>query len=109
MVGFDIRATVVAVFVSLAGAEAGAEQAKDGLAIAKGMCSACHAIGVKDTSPLPIAPAFRTLGQRYPLENLEESLAEGIVTGHEGMPEFQFDPDEIDVFLTYLATIQTSR
>lgn len=92
--------------LAIGGVEAGSID--DGRAIAKGMCSACHAISREDVSQLSIAPPFRALGQRYPLESLEESLAEGIVTGHEGMPEFQLDPEEIDAFLTYLASIQVS-
>jgi hypothetical protein len=42
---------------------------------------------------------------RYPVENLAEALAEGIVTGHSAMPEFTFKPDEIDALLTYIASL----
>lgn len=69
-------------------------------------CAACHAVSARDDSAEPGAPAFRDLSQLYPLESLEESLAEGIVTGHEGMPEVAFDPDSIDAFLGYLTSIQ---
>ncbi|WP_193568027.1 c-type cytochrome [Labrenzia sp. CE80] len=69
-------------------------------------CAACHAVGREDASAQPGAPAFRDLGQRYPVSSLEESLAEGIVTGHEGMPEFAFAPDDIDDFLGYLTSLQ---
>jgi hypothetical protein len=33
------------------------------------------------------------LEARYPLEALEEALAEGIVTGHPDMPQFALEPD----------------
>jgi hypothetical protein len=33
-----------------------------------------------------MAPPFRTLHERYPVENLEEPLAEGIISGHPSMP-----------------------
>lgn len=69
-------------------------------------CAVCHAVGQTDASSRPGAPAFRYLSRRYPVSNLEESLAEGIVTGHEGMPEFTFEPADIDVFLGYLSSIQ---
>ena len=69
-------------------------------------CATCHAVGEDDTSAQPLAPAFRYLGRRYPLSSLEESLAEGIVTGHDGMPEFAFEPEDIDNFLGYLVSIQ---
>jgi cytochrome c len=44
-------------------------------------CSRCHAIGTTGNSPHPEAPPFRTLSSRYPIEDLSESLAEGIVSG----------------------------
>ncbi len=77
-----------------------------GKALAQTHCAVCHAIGTDDESPQDGAPAFRNLSARYPLESLEEPLAEGIVTGHENMPEFSFEPDDIDAFLGYLTSIQ---
>jgi len=35
-----------------------------------------------EESPLQIAPPFRTLHLRYPVEDLAESLAERIMTAH---------------------------
>ena len=69
-------------------------------------CSACHAIAADDVSRNPQAPAFRTLGKRYPIESLEEALAEGIFTGHEDMPELQFQPRDIQAVISYLQSIQ---
>ncbi|KZM49204.1 cytochrome c [Labrenzia sp. OB1] len=69
-------------------------------------CAVCHAVGPDDESAQAGAPAFRDLSSLYPLDSLEEPLAEGIVTGHDGMPEFAFAPDDIDAFLGYLASIQ---
>ena len=40
------------------------------------------------------------------METLEESLAEGIVTGHADMPEIVWEPDQITDFLAWLASIQ---
>ncbi|MEO9529282.1 c-type cytochrome [Roseibium sp.] len=71
-------------------------------------CAACHAVAAGDVSAQAGAPAFRDLSKMYPLDSLEEPLAEGIVTGHDGMPEFAFEPDDIDAFLGYLSTIQTN-
>jgi mono/diheme cytochrome c family protein len=72
--------------------------------IRKNGCASCHATGPKGDSPNAKAPAFRTLIERYPLENLEEAFAEGISVGHEGleMPEFEFTPAQIDDLLAYL-------
>jgi hypothetical protein len=55
---------------------------------------------------LSIAPPFRDLHRRYPVESLEESLAEGIVTGHPAMPEFQLPPDQIGDFVNFLKTLE---
>ena len=59
-------------------------------------CARCHAIDKVSPSPLPIAPPFRSLNERYPVENLAESLAEGIVTGHPTMPEFRLELDQVE-------------
>ena len=62
-------------------------------------CARCHAIDKVSPSPLTIAPPFRTLHERYPVEMLQEALAEGIVTGHPTMPEFRFEPIRSTTFL----------
>ena len=41
--------------------------------------------------------------ERYPVEHLAESLAEGIVVGHGDMPEFLFEPDDVEALLAYIA------
>ncbi|WP_299716875.1 cytochrome c [Tardiphaga sp.] len=69
-------------------------------------CSKCHSIDHVTQSPLKIAPPFRTLHTRYPIEMLAEALAEGIVTGHPTMPEFRLDPDQINDLLAYLKTLE---
>ena len=69
-------------------------------------CARCHSIDRVTPSPLKIAPPFRTLHKRYPIETLAEALAEGIVTGHPTMPEFQLDPDQIHDLLSFLKTLE---
>lgn len=70
-------------------------------------CASCHAVGRSGVSPHKGAPAFRTLGQRYPIESLEEALGEGIMSGHPDMPEFNFDADQVGAIIDYLKSIQT--
>ena len=70
-------------------------------------CSPCHAVGPEDASPHPDAPAFRTLSERYPIDSLEEALAEGISTGHPDMPEFVASPDQIGAIITYIESLQS--
>jgi|SRR5690242_17001198 mono/diheme cytochrome c family protein len=69
-------------------------------------CAECHAIDKVSPSPLRIAPPFRTLHERYPVETLEEALAEGIVTGHPSMPQFQFEPDQINDLIGFLKSLE---
>ncbi len=76
-----------------------------GLALVTANCSGCHAVGPAGSSPNPEAPPFRELKQRYPVAFLAEALAEGIATGHPGMPEFVLQPDEINAVIAYLETL----
>lgn len=70
-------------------------------------CSRCHAIGPDDRSAHPEAPPFREVVTRYPPENLAESLAEGISSGHPDMPEFVFQPPEIEAIVAYLNSLKS--
>jgi mono/diheme cytochrome c family protein len=98
------------VFISSPQAASSAQEAleKRGQAIAQANCGRCHAIGVEGAGKNPKSPPFRYLGRKYPLENLEEALGEGIVVGHEGeeMPEFRLNTAQIEALLAYLASIQ---
>jgi mono/diheme cytochrome c family protein len=69
-------------------------------------CASCHSIDKASPSPLRIAPPFRILHLRYPVESLDEALAEGIVTGHPSMPEFQLDPAQIGDVIAYLKSLE---
>lgn len=77
-----------------------------GATLAQTNCARCHSVDKLSPSPLTIAPAFRDLHKRYPVENLAESLAEGIVTGHPTMPEYRFDADQISDFIAFLKSFE---
>lgn len=72
-------------------------------------CAGCHAIGTAGRSPYPAAPAFRTLAERYPIDDLAEALAEGMLTGHPAMPEFKFGPNDVAAVIRYLKSIQVRQ
>jgi len=91
---------------TLTPAAAASPQEQRGKTFALTNCARCHAIDRASPSPLKIAPPFRTLHTRYPVENLTEALAEGIQTGHPTMPEFRLDPDQIHDLLSYLKTLE---
>jgi mono/diheme cytochrome c family protein len=77
-----------------------------GLTLAKASCASCHAIDKVGASPLSVAPPFRDLHNRYPVESLEEALGEGIVTGHQNMPEFRLDPGQVGDLISYLKWLE---
>jgi mono/diheme cytochrome c family protein len=72
-------------------------------------CGMCHVVGKTGSSPFRAAPPFRDLNQRYKLDDLEEALAEGIITGHPAMPEFRFSPAEVNDIINYMKSIQTRQ
>lgn len=77
-----------------------------GEAFARARCGACHAVGPGGSSPNPRAPAFRDLHRRYPVDQLAESLAEGIVTGHQGMPAFELSSAQVDDLIAWLRALE---
>jgi cytochrome c len=102
-----LRVMALAAFVlAAAGCPALAEDPKHGEELLQKNCASCHAVGTTGESPHKVAPAFRTLGQRYPIESLEEALGEGIVSGHPDMPEFSFAADDVGDIIAYLKSIQ---
>lgn len=108
---FSVTALAAALLLAAAIPPAGAAtpdpaQLKRGEALLQRDCARCHAVGRTGASPHAGAPAFRTLGKRYPIESLEESLAEGIMSGHPDMPEFAFDADDVGAIIVYLKAIQ---
>jgi cytochrome c len=66
-------------------------------------CARCHAIDKVGESPLAIAPPFRTLHLKYPVEDLQRPLAQGV---HPIMPRFQLDASQVDDVMAYLKTLE---
>jgi mono/diheme cytochrome c family protein len=105
-----VRLGIVA-SIALVVASASALAVEKGLAdkgevLVRENCSRCHAIGKEGDSPHKEAPPFRTLSKNYPIEDLSESLAEGIVSGHPDMPIFVFGPHDVEAIVEYLQSIQ---
>jgi mono/diheme cytochrome c family protein len=82
------------------------DRVEAGRDIADQLCARCHAIGAEGESPHEQAPPFRTFADRWPVDHLGEALAEGITVGHEDMPEFVLEPEEIDAFIAYLESLE---
>lgn len=85
---------------------AGSPDLASGRTLASTRCGGCHAVDRTGESPLAEAPPFRTLARKYPLESLEEALAEGIFAGHPDMPDDPWEPDDIRRLIAYLKVIQ---
>lgn len=109
-----MRVIILASIIAIGGAAAPAAKGDDvlspsaqrGRILVLENCARCHSVDKVGESPLKIAPPFRTLHQRYPVEDLEEPLAEGIVTGHPTMPEFRFDPGQVGDIIAYLKSLE---
>jgi cytochrome c len=105
MRGSRIAVAFSAVLAAQAGGCSDLGPADKGKTALESRCSRCHAIGVDDVSRHNEAPPFREIVRRYPPENLAESLAEGIVSGHPDMPQFVMAPEEIGDVIEYLSSL----
>ena len=83
--------------------------AERGKVLVQRHCAGCHAIATTGRSRNPAAPPFRELHKRYPVENLAEALAEGIIVGHPAMPELRFGPTDVNAIIRYLKSVQVSQ
>lgn len=79
---------------------------KQGHALAKNACGRCHAIEGPGPSPLKDVPVFSLLLQDFPGRNIEEVLAQGLMTPHRPMPMFLSNNQDMDNLAAYLASIQ---
>jgi cytochrome c len=80
--------------------------AQRGLTFVRVHCAQCHSIDTVSDSALTIAPPFRTLHERFPIDSLRRRLAEGITATHPTMPQFRLDADQISDVLAYIETLQ---
>jgi cytochrome c len=69
-------------------------------------CAQCHSIDAVSPSPFAIAPPFRDLHLRYPIEDLRRPLSEGIVANHPTMPQFRLEPDQLDDVIAFIKSLQ---
>lgn len=109
MKGFGLAWLAIGLGAVASGAAAGSAPAGDieaGRAMAQQLCARCHAIAGPGPSPLAQAPLFSRFGRQFRVDDLAEAMAEGLVVGHGPMPEFVFEPEEIDDLLAYLNSVQ---
>lgn len=86
-----------------------AQAAERGQQFAVQACAGCHAVGSAGVSPMAEATPFRVIVHRYPLDQLQQGFAEGLVTSHPAMPAFVFRASEIDDLIAYLETVRAEQ
>lgn len=68
-------------------------------------CAGCHAVERTGDSPMKAAPPFRDMGRTYPVRDLQEALAEGLVTAHPSMPQIELEASEVANVIAYLESV----
>ena len=104
-----VMGTALAASAQLNAAQSQSSTIARGESIVQEKCSRCHATGRTDASPNPKALPFREVGKLYPLDHLAEALAEGIITGDNDMPEFKFNPRDVDAIIEYLSAMSQTK
>jgi mono/diheme cytochrome c family protein len=106
LLGGAIALGALAVIAGSCAAEALPPAAQRGLTLMRTHCAECHSIDKVSESPLKIAPPFRTLHAKYPIESLRRPLQEGVLTGHPTMPVFRLDPGQVEDIIAFLKTLE---
>jgi mono/diheme cytochrome c family protein len=78
-----------------------------GEAIAETACAGCHALGAADESPHPDAPPLRLLSHTIDLDTLEARFADGSISDHPDMPDWQFEQIDAAGLVAYLKSVQS--
>lgn len=76
-----------------------------GAILVRQKCAGCHAVERSGDSPMAAAPPFRSMGVLYPVRDLQEAFAEGLVTAHPAMPAFELQSTEIADLVAYLESV----
>jgi mono/diheme cytochrome c family protein len=105
---FGMALILTSAYASTALAQQEEPAVQRGRTFTQNNCASCHSIDRITASPLAVAPPFRDLHKKYPIEDLAEAFAEGISTGHPTMPEFKLDPGQIGDLLAFMKSLERS-
>jgi cytochrome c len=102
------RALAIAAIMmwSVAPAAAQSPAAQRGLTFVLANCAQCHSTDTVSESPLKIAPPFRDLHLKYPIESLQRPLSEGIIAKHPTMPQFRLDADQVTDVIAFMKSLE---
>lgn len=111
---FRTFAALACLMLPLPGTGSAAAQALDpeqqrAKAMLENLCGRCHAVGRTGQSPNPLAPAFRTFGEKLYDTDMVQRLQDGLTTIHPDMPTFRFNRHEAAAAVNYLRLIQRRR
>jgi mono/diheme cytochrome c family protein len=82
------------------------DSAEAGRILAEQKCSACHATGAAAVSPVPEAPPFTRVAERFGDSELATTISEGLATGHPSMPRWIFSPGEARDLMAYIRSLR---
>ena len=102
------RATVIgaAMLTSAVPAAAQSPAAQRGLTFVRVHCAQCHSIDTASESTLKIAPPFRDLHRKYPIESLRRPLSEGIIANHPTMPQFRLEANQVNDVIAFMQSLE---
>src|SRR5262245_33533503 len=70
-------------------------------AMLEDLCGRCHAVGTAGRSPNPLAPPFRSFGEKLYDTDMVQRLQDGLTTVHKEMPTFRFSREEAAAAVNY--------
>ena len=76
-----------------------------GAILVRQKCAGCHAVERSGDSPMSSAPPFHSMGVLYPVRDLQEAFAEGLMTAHPSMPAFELQATEVADLIAYLESV----
>jgi cytochrome c len=100
---------VLPLFSAIGAAQALDPEQQHAKAMLENLCGRCHAVGRVGKSPNPLAPPFRSFGEKLYDTDMVQRLQDGLTTVHKDMPTFRFSREEAAAAVSYLRSIQKSR
>jgi mono/diheme cytochrome c family protein len=102
-------AALACILLPLAVAQARGAEHAPAKAMLEELCGRCHAVGRIGKSPNPLAPPFRSFGEKLYDTDMVQRLQDGLTTVHKEMPTFRFNREEAAAAVNYLRSIQKSK
>src|SRR5262245_6274152 len=96
----------LATLISATSVAAQSPAAQRGLTFTRVHCAQCHALDAVSESPLKIAPPFRDLHRKYPVESLQRPLSEGMIANHPTMPQFRLGADQVNDVIAFMKSLE---